>query len=267
MLTALAWDDNPEEYFEDLRTHLYEHGIEMEVRRDYRDIPGLLDRRRWDLVVLDVLDESFVAEAEDEKRGLKIWHWAYEKGLPVYFVTSKPEIPRDSQIPIDIPIISKLTPASFAAFDIKRDLIRKGRWINRKKVFLIYGHDRESNDASKKVRGLLKSWGLEVGTISGPDLSHGIVVDLLKQMRESVAVIAVCTPDDVVDNKVEKDSNGKKKYGQPRQNVLLEIGMAMGLGGGIHKLTFLQKTDSKDLKLSARLPTDLGGGDFLSLSQ
>jgi predicted nucleotide-binding protein len=45
-------------------------------------------------------------------------------------------------------------------------------------------------------------------------------------MQEAAAFVAICTPDDAV---FEDGSSRKPSYFQPRQNVLLEIGMVLGL--------------------------------------
>ena len=251
-MRALAWDDEPEDYFEELREHLEGLGIEMQIESDPGRVPPLLDSERWDFVITDVLNEKDSSQ-DGPPMGVRIGEIVGEKGLPLFVFTGIPS-PENlrKQFPRSTEIHSKRTPPAFAAYEIKRDLRRRGLWTDRRKVFLIYGHDHESSSASKVVREWLMKWGLTIGEISSDSMTATIVEDLLTEMSDSAAVLAVCTPDDevVVDG-------GRDTRRQPRQNVLLEIGMAMGLAGGLTKLTFLQKWDEG--RMEAVLPSDLGG--------
>ncbi|MEL6232645.1 MAG: TIR domain-containing protein [Cyanobacteria bacterium J06627_3] len=77
---------------------------------------------------------------------------------------------------------------------------------------------------------------------------NSISEGLVDAMRSCGAFVAICTPDDqVADN-----------WYQPRQNALLEIGIAMGLPNGFQRLVILQRAGAEPDK-QAKLPSDLGG--------
>ncbi len=252
-MQALAWDDEPEEYFEDLKVHLASYGIQTEIVSDASSMPALLETKRWDLVITDVFDDKKVAH-ERSPYGVHIAKLVVEKELPLYVVSSAPTQEKIGDLPSGVPIYSKRTPPGFVAYEICRDLRRRETWVDLQKVFLIYGHDRDSNDASQVIRAELTRWGLQTATISGDSMEGDIVTDLIDSMRDAAAIIAVCTPDDEV-----VDSTSTVLYRQPRQNVLLEIGMAMGLTRRLKKLSFIQRWHAEDKNLQARLPSDLGG--------
>lgn len=74
-------------------------------------------------------------------------------------------------------------------------------------------------------------------------------------MQEAAAFVAICTPDDGV---FEDVSSGKPSYSQPRQNVLLEIGMVLGLPRGVNRLIALHAWGNT-VEEQARFPSDLSG--------
>ena len=74
-------------------------------------------------------------------------------------------------------------------------------------------------------------------------------------MQEAAAIVAICTPDDAV---FEDVSSGKPSYFQPRQNVLLEIGMVLGSPRGVNRLIVLQAWGNT-VEEQARFPSDLSG--------
>jgi predicted nucleotide-binding protein len=84
--------------------------------------------------------------------------------------------------------------------------------------------------------------------ISGESLQTEILNGLLQRMNECSAFISICTPDDKADDGTYR----------PRQNVLLEMGMAMGLSRGLQRLVPLQRW-GPEKQDQAVLPSDLGG--------
>jgi predicted nucleotide-binding protein/MinD-like ATPase involved in chromosome partitioning or flagellar assembly len=127
-------------------------------------------------------------------------------------------------------------------------MYRASHDVDRKKVFLIYGHDKSAPGTTGILKNFLVKHGLEVVTLSGVDFNKEIAKGLIDKMNSSAAIIAICTPD---------DKKGDGTF-QPGQNVLLEIGMAMGLSKGVQKLTILQRWGVKE-ENQALLPPDLGG--------
>ena len=113
---------------------------------------------------------------------------------------------------------------------------------------MIYGHGKKASGFKDKVVHSLEQHGVEPILISPENVMSSISEGLVDAMRPCGAFVAICTPDD----KVRDD------WYQPRQNVLLEIGIAMGLPKGFHRLVILQRAGVKPEK-QAKLPSDLGG--------
>jgi predicted nucleotide-binding protein len=264
-MKALGWDDKPEEYFNDLKAQLDAIGIELIIESDINRVATLLDQIRseqWDLVITDIFDEVNTPAGERLPYGIEIAQQALKYDLPVYAVTKERTSRNLKRIPDGVPIISKSTPWGFAALNIKSDLKRRGCWTSSKKVFLIYGHDRDAEDATARVRAELMNWRLEPCVISASTITATIAMELVNEMHDATAIVAICTPDDEVtlrEGVLLVPPATSRSYRQPRQNVLLEIGMAMGLNRGLRKLTFLQRWDRDNPQLQAALPSDLGG--------
>jgi predicted nucleotide-binding protein len=183
---------------------------------------------------------------------------ATASGLPVFVVTQ--HITRFDPTALGIPpqamVRSKSTDAGWQAGDIRDELRRRGLFTNPRHVFLIYGHDRTAPGTREAVRDRYTARKIKVEMITPDSLFTEINRGLVARMHDCAAILAICTPDDKVETETET-------YYQPRQNVLYEIGIALGLARGPERLTILQKEGGTKKGTTpdqfARLPSDLGG--------
>jgi predicted nucleotide-binding protein len=256
-MKALAWDDEPQ-YMEILQTYLDRFGIHLEiVSSEDAFVDRFFSGEAWDFIVTDLVLENSPVQGETESVGSRLAHKVTqsEKGrnLPVFMITGHFDRLNalDMNLPPGVVVKSKSTYPGWLAGEIRQELARRGLYVDRRKVFLIYGHDREAGGTRERVISFLKKRGVEVITLGDSALRVEIAQGLLNKMNECGAFLAICTPDDTTD-----------KVSQPRSNVFIEIGLALGLSGGVHRLVILQKW-GPEKKLQASLPTDLQG--FLTI--
>ncbi|MEL7005670.1 MAG: TIR domain-containing protein, partial [Bacteroidota bacterium] len=121
-----------------------------------------------------------------------------------------------------------------------------------RKVFIIYGHGKQASGFKDKVIYNLKQHGVEPVLILPENVMRSISDGLVAAMKDCGAFVAICTPDDQITD----------SWYQPRQNVLIEIGIAMSLPRGFQRLIILQRSGVKPEK-QAKLPNDLGGAFVL----
>ncbi len=261
-MRALAWDDRPRDYMQDLRRRLGKFGIDLQIEADVGKFLEAYRSGGWQFIVTDLYLANWPAEGDlDSSHGVKVAR-DFSRDVPVYVVTGEYDRMTREQLklPAGVVIKSKSTHPAWMAGEIVDDLKRRGLFYEPRRVFLIYGHDRGWPGLREKVRLFLKDDELEVIEISGVNLRTEILAGLLDKMTDCAAFIALCTPDDRID--------GVPARYQPRQNVLMEIGMVLGLSRGLQRLTILQGL-RPDPQHQAQLPSDLAGvvtirmeGDF-----
>jgi predicted nucleotide-binding protein len=129
---------------------------------------------------------------------------------------------------------------------------------NRRAVMVIYGHDREANDALfawLRAIGLEpREWSQLVGSSGSASPYIGEV--LKSAFQEVQAVVAFFTPDEHVRGRDALRAANKTWRLQARPNVLIEAGMAL--------ITHPDRTVLVTLGLS-ELPSDLGGRHYVQL--
>jgi len=127
---------------------------------------------------------------------------------------------------------------------------------NRKAVMVIYGHDRQANDALfawLRAIGLQpREWGQLIRASGSASPFIGEVLD--KALRDVQAVIAFFTPDEYVTAAETEPGRGRL---QARPNVLIEAGMAL--------ITHPTRTIIAVLG-HQELPSDLAGRHYVRLS-
>jgi predicted nucleotide-binding protein len=155
---------------------------------------------------------------------------------------------RTLNVPDSVILKSKDERVSWLAEAIRAALTERGRYIERQKIFLIYGRDRTADGTTGLVQSHLESLGLTVCKGDVASFSNTIPHDLLKLMEPCAAFVAICTPDDPWEG-------GKRA---PRGNVLYEMGIAVGLQRGLERLIIVQKWGS-NAEEQAVLPSDFGG--------
>jgi predicted nucleotide-binding protein len=227
-----------------------DENIIFEVMDDQGDFIESFGKRKPEFVVTDLAEQNLDTGEFDMQVGANIaTHCAQH--VPVYVVTGHYEAiaPGRLGIPDQVQIKSKTLHPSWMATSILEDLKRRGVYVDSKKVFVIYGHDAAMEGLTVEVANYLRSLGLDVDWIRDGNLGTQVLTGLLDKMNSCAAFVAICTPDDKLD--------GGARF-QPRANVLLEMGLAMGLSRGLERLVILQKWGDT-VADQAALPSDFGG--------
>jgi hypothetical protein len=252
MMNALAWDDEPNGYMADLAHYLLQFHVKLTICAKEADFIHELNKGDWDFVITDLIRED--KGGNQSPLGAVIAQKAASQHT-VFMITQHYQRidpgKNEYGIPPQVIVKSKSTHPGWLAGEICEDLRKRGVYFHHKKVFLIYGHDRLADNATKNVTDYLTDSGLELQMVTPERLFGEIANGLMERMHDCAAFVTICTPDDKV------DVDGKMLY-QPRQNVLFEMGMAMGLNRGLEKLVILQRW-GKHVEEQAYLPSDLGG--------
>ncbi len=113
------------------------------------------------------------------------------------------------------------------------------------KIFIVHGHDKS---ARHELENMLFKMGLSPEVLQDIDSDSDTLIEALesKISKDTDLVIVLMTPDDVGRAKDEKDEKPRA-----RQNVIFEMGMAIGKMG--RKKVFIIKKEDCDV------PTDLSG--------
>lgn len=249
-MKALCWDDEPQKYLEMLKPHLAEYGVRLEIESNVGNFLKRLRSEKWGFAITDLfsrIDPGTIEESSSA--GVRLANIVKECGLPVFVITKEyNRATAEVVVPPSAILKSKSTHVPWMADEIIRDLRRLGVPVNSTRVFIIYGRDKKALGATEKLSSFLRKKGFDVDTISSVNLKTEILSGLLNRMNECAAFIAVCTPDD----------EWKDGTRHPRQNVPLEVGIALGLSRGLQRLTILQR-EGPDKDNNALLPSDLHG--------
>jgi predicted nucleotide-binding protein len=249
---GLAWDDEPY-YMTLLKDRLRVYDIELEIYQDRKDFSDAFALGEWDFVVLDLFKEEegkmpervgpqLARLVESAKRS--------EPWYPIFLLTAHVErLERsDFNLPANV-ILQYKDEGDWVALYIKEQLVQRGVYVDRRKVFQIHCSAAATYEShAKRVKDRLALRKIKSVEIEAENLKTEITAGLIGKMNECAAIIAICTPDD----------EWKDNTFHPRGNVLLEIGMALGLSRGLDRLIILQKIGDES-KEHATLPTDLGG--------
>lgn len=247
---ALAWDDNPDEYLVGLKARFesHNHPVSLEYERERDDFWTRFENEQWDFVILDIVDAS---PAENPRRtaGIKLAERIrnVNKRIPIIFITGQASTIAE-ETSVTGPVVYRSKSLTYG--DMILDILQfvKANAFDYTKVFLIYGHDRRAGNIRGSIKATLEGLGVTVVEIS-PETAQSLLADeLLKRMFPCGAFVAICTPDDPVG----------ENFFQPRQNVILEIGIVMGMSHGLERLVILQRWGNKPSEM-ARIPSDLEG--------
>jgi len=234
------------------------YGITLEITSESKEFLRRFrdGSEKWLFIVTDIYSaDPPGTQTESPQVGLSIASRGVKAGLPVFVITKHPGKKEATKtldlLQGDVIVKSKTTLVEWTADDIYQELSRRGLIVDKRKVFLIYGHDGAASGAREDLKVFLDhDLGLKVEAISAVDLKTEIVKGLLDKMNGCAAFLALCTADD-------EWHDGTR---HPRENVMLEIGIALGLARGLDRLTILQRTGPKQsAELNAVLPSDLGG--------
>jgi len=242
-IRGLAWDDDPKRYMEPLRKRLEPYGIDLEIKKDTGEFWNAYHSQTPDFVVLDLFNDSRDPPSPDGQRMAD----ALPREMPIFLLTAYVDRLRPGHLdalPPNVAVRFK-TDEVFVAKLISDDLKQRGVLTERNQVFLI--QRSAPNPDAQVVNDHLRGWGVRVERLY-PGGSTTNIMRALLNMNRSGAVIAIMTADEKMESGDEWRS---------RSNVLLEIGMAMGLGRGAERLILLRHD-------SVQLPSDLGG--FLSIN-
>ena len=126
---------------------------------------------------------------------------------------------------------------------IRDELRLRGVFTDPRKTSLVA--PMEANQLSPEgleIQRWLNERGQNIEPLNQRALSGEIIRTLLEELAASKAIIVICTADDLWPNQTR----------HPRQNVILELGMALGTGRGLRSLVILRQEN-------AAMPSDLGG--------
>lgn len=250
---ALAWDDRPADFLDSLKNKLVErNGVDVVVTAQVEDFDEIFyEEGPWDFVILDVIDRTSDPE-QPLQAGIRLAARLRKSNpdIPIVFLTEDESIILNGEITIPGPVLQKPKsyPRGLLTLDILDFVKENLAPYDFSKVFVIYGHGKKANGFKDRVIHSLKQHGIKPVLISPENVTGSLSDGLVETMKECGAFVAICTPDDKV---------GEHWY-QPRQNVLLEMGIAMGLPHGFQRLVILQRAGAESDK-QARLPSDLGG--------
>jgi len=257
-MRALAWDDVPKHYMNDVKLYLSDWGIDLTITEKEEEFARRWNTEGpWDFVITDLVKAPPLPGGKsDPLVGARI-SASINGAVPVFLVTEQIELLKSETLglPGGVVIKSKSTLPVWFAKDIVENLKQKGVYVKRSRVFVIYGSDRLNPGLRSDVVGWLSRHGIQADIIDPTTLKDQLLTGLIDRMQEAAAFVAICTPDDAV---FEDGSSRKPSYFQPRQNVLLEIGMVLGLPRGVNRLIALQAWGNT-VEDQARFPSDLSG--------
>ena len=117
---------------------------------------------------------------------------------------------------------------------------------NNNKVFIVHGHDHVSRE---ELENILYRWNLKP-VVSMKEVAGGnsILENLFDHIQQCAFGIVLLTPDDSAYSKQEGEGYTQDRA---RQNVILEMGMILGLMGK-SKVMILRKTNTE-------VPSDMHG--------
>jgi len=243
-MRGIAWDDKPADYLEILRHHLQDYyNVKMVIVDSPVELLAATREGLWDFVVTDWVMETEDG-TEDKKIGLDLVH-RLSGDLPVFVVTRQFKAIELSDFPNNVIFKSKSTLPAWMAHDIVSDLRSRGVFVDHRKVFLIKGMGSEADGSAQTLELFLEEIGLQVVTAK-MDVQTEILQGLIDRMNECGAILAICTPDDLW-------PDGTRHV---RHNVVLEIGIAVGLKRGLQRLIILQQWGPSP-ELKTHLPSDL----------
>ena len=130
--------------------------------------------------------------------------------------------------------------------EVKDLLDEKNAIFNKKKIFVVYGHD---DMAKTQLEAMLRRWELEPIILDQQISAGQTIIEKLEEYSQEVQyAIVLATPDD--EGKALSESTTKKRV---RQNVVLELGMFLSKLGR-DKVAILLKEDCDFEK-----PSDIQG--------
>ncbi len=128
---------------------------------------------------------------------------------------------------------------------------------NNKKVFIVHGHD---DTAKLQVAYFLKTIGLEPIILhEQPNKGRTIIEKLNDHAQEVAFAVILLTPDDIGCAKKEFDGDVQKLKPRARQNVVLELGLFIGLLGG--------KNVCALMKGAIEQPSDYNGVLYINMDE
>jgi predicted nucleotide-binding protein len=246
-LLGIAWDDRRID-MEALKRPLKRFGIGLEIYDRQSDFLDAFGVSRPDFVVIDLFDET--TQVGDRLAKQIDTQTSDDTSYPIFVLTRAVQNvdPEELNLPSKSVFCLKGDPDWLALY-MKEELVRRGLYVNARKVFLVSCRQRTTYTlGAARVKMRLLRRKIEVVEAQASNLHVEIAAGLVQKMNACKAIVAVCTPDDA-------RADGTR---QPRQNVLLEIGVAMGLSRGLRRLVIVQKR-GETKEQYADLPSDLGG--------
>ena len=263
-MKGLAWDDRPGSGMERLRDALHrisDGSMDLHVFSNQEDFALALSKRSYDYYVVDMFEgaQSSDPEASIHKESTIPSGVGIIENLltipqvatgerPVYVYSNDPngsyeQVKRFRQ---GIVVKDKKARVIWTAREILQDLKNRGVFVDKSRCFLVFAnHERTRAEELEKY---LIAGGFTVDKIDAGNVTRGLLTEITQRMNSSGAIIAVCTADD----HWRRDNTA-----HPRQNVVLEIGMAVGLARGPERLIILQQSNPSSVEETSQIPSDI----------
>lgn len=135
------------------------------------------------------------------------------------------------------------------------DTLKMNSSEEKTKIFVVYGHD---NAAKAQLEAILRRWELEPLILDQLVSGGKMILEKLEEyMLQAQFGIVLATPDDIG---YPKNSENDKKY-RVRQNVVLELGMLLGLLKREKVVILLQEQENMEK------PSDIQGLIYLPFKE
>lgn len=245
---GLAWDDEPARYMDLLAENLLLLDIRLDVTSRRPEFLRRFEPGTWNFVVLDLLDESL---DPPDLYGIRLAKNVAEirrsdPFFPIFVITNQtglltPQLYEG--IPNNVNVRYKIGDPYSMALLIRDELRLRGAYTNPRKTFLAAPMINHAfTPEAAEIQHWLNERGQNIKPLDEQQSTAEIVESLLTEMAECRAIVVLCSADDARPDRTH----------QPRQNVILELGIALGTLGGLRRLIILKQN-------SAEMPTDLGG--------
>ncbi len=236
LMKALAWDDKPEEYLDELKHHFEENTeVELVVVDDTSQFFRHLGQEHWDFIITELVLETGDDQQKDE--GIKVAHRCRNKytDLPIVLLTGDNDAidraqGRFTEITHPRLFCSKDVTPEWIAYDI----IDFVNLVNGKpkgnKVFI--GHGGKSNEWLKLEKFLTGDCNLEVAEFDNePAAGKSIKERLIELVEASQFAILILTKED-------EQIDGSFRA---RQNVIHEVGLFQGALGFDNAIVLIEE--------------------------
>ena len=271
IVRGIAWDDEESKMMRlaDVLSKSGDVAIELLVKNDEDSFFDAAIREKAQFAVLDIVDEgkeagsSGVAVDLDEDKTLKGFQLANRlrtmpkwSNRPIFLYTKQTATAVDYQkrIGTNYPIFSKMEPLPYVAYGIIQVLRDQGLCPDFSRAFVI--HNAERGDLVSELQDILQRAGKVTETVNPSNALDHLAIEVTNRIKNCGYVIAICSADHRI--------RGGGIF--CKQNVILELGAALGIFGSARRVILL-KQNAPENKRAVQLPSDLSGLLYLEFNE